>query len=392
MLSGGKRTLAAALLCLSGLAVCITFLPNHEAWGPEPIWRTHGLMDAAAFRTGAQLLGKPGLYDVRAVEALQAPDAAGESNFRIVLRFPYYLFATKWLAAMPYSTAMGVWKLLLCLSCVAFVLVWPDRADAALAICWSSASMEAIQQGQDTLLFLLCLAAAIQLLRSSRDFLAGIVLSVCTIKPHLLVFLPLLFVRQRRFKFAAGFLTGVAAQLLISILVQGSSWPKEYLGQLLHPSLHSAYTFMPSVAGLLPGFGFQYRALACAAAAMLLLPVLLRICRRQTAWICLSCCVAAGLIVAPHAYIYDVALLIPLCLSVIRFRSLQTVALWLMSPVAAYPLALGRAFLEAAFIVFPVLLLLIRIGKRSLEEERELPSAPLQTGSVEPAARVSGSV
>ena len=38
---------------------------------------------------------------------------------------------------MPYSTAMGAWKLVLVLLCVVFVLVWPDRADAALAICWS---------------------------------------------------------------------------------------------------------------------------------------------------------------------------------------------------------------------------------------------------------------
>jgi len=131
------------------------------------------------------------------------------------------------------------------------------------------------------------------------------------------------------------------------------------------------------VAGLLAGFGFQYRALACAAAAVFLLPVLLRICRRQTAWICLSCCVAAGLIVAPHAYFPDVALVIPLCLSVIRFRSLRSVALWLMSPLAAYPIVQMSAFLEAAFIVFPVALLLIQIGNRSLEEKSDLSPVPL---------------
>ena len=391
MFSPAHRTVVVALLCLLGLAVCITFLPYHEAWGPEPVWRTHGLMDAAAFRTGALLLGKPGLYDFRVIAALQALDEAGQHDWRVVLRLPSYVLALKWLAAMPYSTAMGAWKLLLVLSCVAFVLVWPDRAHAALAICWSIASMEAIEEGQDSMLFLLCLAAAIQLLRNGWDFLAGVILSACTIKPHLLVFIPLLFVLQRRSKFAAGFLTGFAAQLLVSFLVQGSSWPKEYLKQLLHPSLHSTYEFMPSVAGLLPGLSFQYRGLACAAAAMLLLPVLLQICRRQTAWICLSCCVAAGLIISPHAYIQDVALLIPLCLSVIRFGSLRSAALWLMSPVAAYPLALRWAFLGAAFIVFPLLLLLIQIGNRSLEEERELSPAPLQACAVEPPGRVSGS-
>jgi len=252
---------------------------------------------------------------------------------------------------------MGAWKLVMILSCVAFVLIWPDRGAATLAICWSIASMAAIEEGQDTFLFLLCLGAAIQFLRSGSDFLAGIILSACTIKPHLLIFVPLLFVLQRRFKFAAGFLGGCGAQLLISFLVQGSSWPKEYLNQLLHPSLHSSSEFMPSVAGLLPGFSFQYRGLVCAAAAMLLLPVLLRICHYQRAWICLSCCVAAALVVAPHVYIHDVALLLPLCLSVIRFSSLRTVALWLMSPLAAYPLALQSAVIGAAFIVFPAIVL-----------------------------------
>jgi len=127
------------------------------------------------------------------------------------------------------------------------------------------------------------------------------------------------------------------------------------------------------------GIDFQYRGLACAAAAVLLLPVLLRICRYQSASISLACCVAAALIVAPHAYLYDVALLIPLCLSVTRFGSLRSLAQWLVSPVATYPLALKWAVPGAAFIVFPVLVLLVRIGNRSLKEGHELSPAPLQT-------------
>jgi len=339
-------------------------------------------MDAAAFRTGALLIGKPGLYDIRVVAAVQAPDASGHDDWRIVLRFPWYILALKWLAAMPYSTAMGAWKLLIIFFGVAFVLVWPDRWSAALAICWSIAAMEAIEEGQDTLLFLVCLGAAIQLLRNGREILSGVILSVCTIKPHLLVFIPLLFVLQRRFGFAFAFLAGWGAQIFISFLAQGSSWPKEYIKQLAHPSLHSASEFMPSVAGLVPGFSFQYRGLACAAAAMLLLPVLLRICRHQSAWLCLSCCVAAGLIVAPHVYIFDVALLIPLCLSVIRFSSLRVVALWLMSPLAAYPLALESVVIGAALIVLPVIVLLVQIGNRSLEDGFEL--SPMLASPVTP--------
>jgi hypothetical protein len=374
-----------------------------------PVWRTEGLIDAAAFRTGAQLLGKPGLYDAQVIGALEAPyapygaeQACGQTCFgaqavRVVLRFPSYLLALKWMTAMPYSTAMGIWKVVLVVACVAFVLVWPDRGRAALAICWSLASMAAIPGGQDTPVFLLCLGAAIQLLRRDWDVLAGIILSVCTIKPQLLVFVPLLFVFQRRFRFAAGFLAGCGAQLLISFLVQGSSWLKEYLMQLSHPGVHSAWVYMPSVAGLLASLHFRYRGLACVAAAVLLLPVLLRICRNQSASICLGCCVAAALIVAPHAFINDVALLIPLCLSVTPFGSLRSLALWLMSPVAVYPLLLAGRYnnlplevLGAAFVVFPVLVLLVRIRNRSLEKERELSPAPLQTYAVEPPAGMSG--
>src|SRR2546427_12243663 len=60
-------TLRTLISCVLGVVVCLAVLPSRSPWVIRPPWRTQGIMDATAFRTGAELVGTPGLYRSEAV-------------------------------------------------------------------------------------------------------------------------------------------------------------------------------------------------------------------------------------------------------------------------------------------------------------------------------------
>jgi glycosyl transferase family 87 len=258
--------LRVAALCALGLLLTIGLLPEHPPYVIRPVWRTQGVMDASSFRSAAQLLGGPGLYNPNAVLAnqrQQIDQTLDLGSVRVFLRPPWYALAVKWMAWLPYRTAMALWKIGLLVGCALFVLLWRgNRSAAALAVCWSFPIAAALEQGQDTVWLLVLVAAALALVTRGRELSAGFVLSLCFIKFHLLLFLPLLLV-GKRFRLAAGFVTGSTVLWAVSTVVQGPSWPLAFLRQLTLPDLHSGITAMPSVAGLVPQWDFRARFILC---------------------------------------------------------------------------------------------------------------------------------
>jgi len=81
-------TLRTLISCVLGVVVCLAVLPSRSPWVIRPPWRTQGIMDATAFRTGAELVGTPGLYRSEAVRETQGKDAGSEDteSWRIHVR------------------------------------------------------------------------------------------------------------------------------------------------------------------------------------------------------------------------------------------------------------------------------------------------------------------
>jgi len=94
--------------------------------------------------------------------------------------------------------------------------------------------------------------------------------------------------------------------------------------------------------------------------------------------VALSASLAAALMISPHSYIQDVMLLMPLALHAIA-RKAQTdwVAAWILSPVAAYALALWPPLIGPAMIVAPVCVLLAQFA---VEETHKVKSRFGRTG------------
>ena len=135
-----------------------------------------------------------------------------------ILAFPFYeagkLFTVLNVALLAVSAGFS-WKLLV------------DRAPippvVLLAALLFYPAKLAIDMGQVSVLILAVLTGGLWALRSRRDVLAGVLLSLLTIKPHL-VYLPLILIawvilRERRWKVVVGGVSTLATLLLGTMLL-----------------------------------------------------------------------------------------------------------------------------------------------------------------------------
>src|ERR1019366_1256745 len=79
--------------------------------------------------------------------------------------------------------------------------------------------------GQDTILLALCLAGALRLAEARRDVAAGLLLALCTAKPHLFVLVPLALVAHRRWKILVSATIGTVGLLVLGTAAAGWDWP-----------------------------------------------------------------------------------------------------------------------------------------------------------------------
>jgi hypothetical protein len=171
-------------------------------------------------------------------------------------------------------------------------------------------------------------------LQSKRDFLAGLVFSLCAAKFHLALGIPIFLLARRRWGALAGGLAGGLVQLAISFAAEGREWPARLL-QLSSISDFSPSPWkMPNLAGIthwLPyGGGLE------AGLAVLALAAVWIVSRRSTLTVGATAAVLAGLMVSHHAYVYDAVLLLPACALGLRLpgpQALRFAALLLSVPI-----------------------------------------------------------
>jgi hypothetical protein len=116
--------------------------------------------------------------------------------------------------------------------------------------------------GQDSILVLFFISAAYLLGVKKRDFVAGLVLSLATVKFQIVLILALLLLVSRKFRFICGFVAGCASLALASVLVTGGSGIIEYFRFVHWFDLHNGFgnvnpASMMNWRGLLAGIGWE---------------------------------------------------------------------------------------------------------------------------------------
>jgi glycosyl transferase family 87 len=349
------RVLAGSILCLIGIWATSAMLPEHPPFVLQP-WRVTGMMDASAFRAGAQLVGKGQLYNPVAIGNAENKET-GERATRVYLRAPWYAIATKWLASPPYPVAMAIWKCLLVVSAILFALTWSNRWQAVAALCWSLPFFAALEQGQDTPFVLLIAAASIRFALQKRDFAAGLIMALATIKPHFLVLVLCAFLTLKRWPFLIGFLLGGAVLAGVSFVAEGWNWPIAYLSQLLQPDWYNGVTVSPNVAGLVPWFSNSSKTVLSACAILVAILPVMSIARRNSIDVTVWTAFALAVVCSFHAYLQDVLLCMPLALCILNHNRIwfRRIAIFSLSPLCTYALAAWIPIVGSAFIVISVL-------------------------------------
>jgi hypothetical protein len=287
-------------------------------------------------------------------------------------RMPYFAVLTAPLGWFSYPVAVNFWRSVQGLAIAAAILLWPrsKRAMAMVAVA-SLPVIWVVSTGQDVALVFLAVAGSVALLRKDKPLWAGAVFSLCLGKPHLVVFVPLVMLALRNYRFLLGAAAGGGSQILFSFVVAGPDWPRQWIANLSSGQMHPNVQAMPGLRALTetgPG-----TALAALIAASLVVAVW-KLARRRPIEEAVAYALAAGLLGNLHSYGVDCILLIPaITLGVTSQRiSERGVGIFLATPLPYIFLIFG----------FPALLqtgILALLTLPFAERTADLEEGPLAT-------------
>jgi hypothetical protein len=299
--------------------------------------------DFPAFYTAAQ---HPG-----AVYAATNSGIGG--HFLPWLRIPSYAWLLQPFGALPYGVARVLWLITIAAALALFALLWRgERRPVALALCWSFPVAFGFALGQDTGFVLLIAAAAVFLWQRNRFFLAGLCVAILAFKITFLFALAIPFLRSRRA--VLGIVLGVTAQLGLSFVIE-PGWVGHYLAVLRSGALDPEPLKMISIRSLASALPWPEIAYALGFAALMFW--LWRIAMDAPIVEGVSSSLAIALIAAPHCYVYDGVLLIPLLAKFASFGNWPgRAALFGLSPLPFLAILLGAtratALLGGALLIF----------------------------------------
>lgn len=260
-------------------------------------------------------------------------------------------------ALLPFGIALAVWTLGLVIALVVTWQLclpakpWPERA-AHLAIALALPPVAfGILLGQVVVLVAAAVACAWWLIRRERAFSAGLVLALIALKPQLAFLLPLALLASGRRRLFAGWLTGSAAILAVSLLTLGVDGLLTYGHRLVDASSTLEAFVVPvqvTLSGLLGGGVLAHVAQLCLTAATLFF------CWRRRAdgpEFPIAAGLCASLLVTPFVHAQDLTMLLP--------------AVWLSMRTTWSPFerALGiSGYAASLLLATPLPLLLVLIG------------------------------
>jgi hypothetical protein len=243
--------------------------------------------------------------------------------------FPYRTSAMLGVVANLIFMGVLIWKLPLWFPHRDFLGTGLFRACLLLFAPFSVA----IVFGQDILLLTLLAAAGVHLILEDREVPGGVLLGLCAFKPHLIVMMPLALLAAGKRRALAAFAGTVSALALLSFALVGPEGVRDWLAILRNPSVD----FAPEGMGNLRATALVFGPAVGIAAGLLALLCLALIFRRGTTHDRISAGILGALLLSPHVYRYDFAVLLIVCVLAQRLALRYAALLPWMSlyPVAA---------------------------------------------------------
>lgn len=286
------------LCALLGLALlCASAIPQGLA----------GQNDFIGLYTGASLVSN--MYSPAAnVDFQQSHFGAVRESF--VYSRPAFHALLLWpLAQLPYRVACGLFQLLNLTAGLWFVWRFSQDLPALPVLAALSLPMAiAVLQGQDTLLLLASAGGAILLHRAGRPFLAGLLWSVCAVKPHLVMLVPVALAYRKEWRVLLGAVAGGVGLMALSIAVLGWHWPLAYIDVLTDPRIHPHPEQSISLRGLTNGLHASTIGLVLSSVVVLAAAVY-RMAQCQTLQYALAIALVGSALLSFHAYPQDAVLL-----------------------------------------------------------------------------------
>lgn len=324
------------------------------------------------------------LYRPVVQRQVQDSVAPGLKEPRPFVRPPWFAMALAPLTALPLQKAYAVWTAGWLLVLLA-IWIWGARrfGDGGLMVAalFFPATV-GIAYGQDCTGMLALCCCGWMLLERRRTFAGGLVLGLGLMKLHLVTLLPVWFILQRRWRLLAGFMATGAVFLTAALASVGISGLREYLYLLRYGQTelfgHSPDS-MINVYSVLVNLGVD-SALARMTLAGLVICTAVYGMFGAPAWRALAIALTGSLLVTPHAFAYDAAmLLLPvwLVLENARRRLARWGALALANPLTFYFTAA-----HPPLRCIPALAMLLFLGIMVTDRTRD--AQPAETGDYPP--------
>ncbi len=351
------------------------------------------------------------LYDAQAQQQFQSALVGNDERALPFIRPAYQALLFVPLSLLPYRSAyLAFLAVNLLLLALAFWLIRPCMKN--LARIWQGLPVFvflvfypialALMQGQDSILLLVLLAAALVALGRGREMTAGMLVALGLFKMQIVIPIAVLFLLWRRWRFCGGFALSAGLVSLVSLWVVGFAQTAAYGRSLLSVGTNAAaadqfplrVSIMANLRGLffglmtarLPAFWIQAVTIVISVVVLFCVAGFAR--RNYRADNALVIAITASVIVSYYLFIHDLSvLLIPIVVTLDRF---------IVSPAEPGGHGAGRpaAWMSAALLVAPMCIFLIPghfylaslpicafmvILLWSFPRERELP-APARLG------------
>jgi hypothetical protein len=274
-----------------------------------------GLNDFPQLYLGPKLLADHELYSFSSMMARQAALFGRTCEHIQYVRLPYLAVLMWPLSLLPYGVAYPLWQICSVGALGGFIRLWHTHRPTAVAIsCWFPPVAATLANAQDVTFLLLWIGLGARLFQTGFPFTAGCVLALCAAKFHLFLFIPVLVVAGRLWKFGLGLAAGCSALLAISFIAAGRDWPVAWYHAVLNPLVHpdvARLSLLGKLSDILSGpilvaaVGTVITAAGCA----------VWLCARRSSFpLALSVAVAAGPLCAFHVYLQDYLVWLPLVL------------------------------------------------------------------------------